>query len=150
MHKIYSRELSDDRLSGLGGAKFLAINMTCDHFMQVFLVKAGMQRGLIGLAFKGTAKKIYKSNFAAHLSASAEELWELLRTKLFNEFQRRMRRASFYAAKWQEKPETFAQLGPCLAASAMSLPEEVSKEVLIHQFAKDLPSKFCTRALLIS
>lgn len=117
--------------------------------MQDFPVDPDVQRRLAGLAFEGPAKRIYETVVAVNLSATAEELRELLRGKLFNESQQRTQRASFYAMRWAERNETVEQFGTRPSAAALALPEEVAEEVLIHRFVEGLPSRLRDKALLV-
>jgi hypothetical protein len=149
-HKLYSRELEADRVSRIGDYRFPAARMTWRRIVQDFPVRPELLRRLVGVAFSGAAKKIYEEVSAANLSATADELWDIMETKLYNVSQQRSQRASFYSTIWKEKTESIEQYGARLATAAMTLPEDVSEEALLHRFIDGLPQRLKVQALLIS
>jgi hypothetical protein len=123
--------------------------MTWHRLVQDFPVRSELLRCLVGLAFSGAAKKIYEEVSASNLSATADELWDLMESKPYNVSQQRNQRASLYSTSWKEKPESIEQYGARLATAAMTLPEGVSDEALIHRFIDGLPQRLKVQALLI-
>jgi Retrotransposon gag protein/Zinc knuckle len=148
-HKLYARELEADRVSRIGDFRFPAARMTWRRLVQDFPVRPEMLRRLVGLGFSGAAKKIYEEVSASNLSAASDELWNLMEAKVYNVSQQRNQRASFYSTSWKEKTESIEQYGARLATAAMTLPEGVSDEALIHRFIDGLPQRLKVQALLI-
>jgi hypothetical protein len=72
--KLYSRELEADRVSRIGNYHFPAARMTWLRNVQDFPVRPELLRRLVGVAFRGAAKKVYEEVSAANLSATADEL----------------------------------------------------------------------------
>jgi hypothetical protein len=148
-HKLYARELESDRVSRIGDFRFPAARMTWRRLVQDFPVRSEMLRRLVGLAFSGAAKKIYEEVSASNLSATSDELWDLMEAKVYNVSQQRNQRASFYSTSWKEKTESIEQYGARLATAAMTLPEGVSDEALIYRFIDGLPHRLKVQALLV-
>jgi hypothetical protein len=148
-HKLYARELEADRVSRIGDFRFPAARMTWRRLVQDFPVRSEMLRRLVGLAFSGAAKKIYEEVSASNLSATSDELWDLMEAKVYNVSQQRNQRASFYSTSWKEKTESIEQYGARLATAAMTLPEGVSDEALIYRFIDGLPHRLKVQALLV-
>jgi hypothetical protein len=123
--------------------------MTWRGLVQDFPVCSELLRRLVGLAFSGAAKKIYEEVSASNLSATADELWDLLESKVYNVSQQRNQRTSFYSTSWKEKMESIEQYGARLSTAAMTLPEGVSDEALIHRFIGGLSQRLKVQALLI-
>jgi Zinc knuckle len=148
-HKIYSRELEGSRVSKIGDPNFPMAKLTWDRLVQDFPVREHLLRRLVGLAFEGPAKKIYEEVSALQLSACSEELWEFLRTRLYNHSQQRNQRAAFYTACWKERHESLEQFGANLQAMAIAMPEKISDDALVHRFIEGLPSRLLVQALLV-
>jgi hypothetical protein len=148
-HKVYSQEFDGAKITKLGDPAFPMARMTWNRLVQDFPVEEKVSRRLVGLAFSGAAKKVYEEVAAMNLSASANELWDILGTKLFNQSQQRGQRASFYSAYWKEKSESIEQFGARLQTAAIALPENISEEALVHRFIEGLPARLKTQALLV-
>jgi hypothetical protein len=148
-HKIYSQEYDGGKVTRLGDPVFPMAKMTWDRLTHDFPVQEHVRRRLVGVAFAGSARKVYEEVAANNLDATADELWEILRGKLFNQSQQRTQRASFYSAYWKEKSESIEQFGARLQTAAIALPERVSDEVLVHRFIDGLPGRLKTQALLV-
>jgi hypothetical protein len=114
-HKSCARELEADRVSRIGDFRFPAARMTWRRLVQDFPVRSELLRLLFGLAFSGAAKKIYEEVSASNLSATADELWDLMESKVYNVSQQRNQRASFYSTSWKEKTESIEIYGARLA-----------------------------------
>jgi hypothetical protein len=82
-------------------------------------------------------------------NATADELWDLMESKVYNVSQQRNQRAPFYSTSWKEKTESIEQYGARLATAAMTLPEGVSDEALIHRCRDGTPQRLKVQALLI-
>jgi hypothetical protein len=149
-HKLYSRELEADRVSRIGDYRFPAARMTWRRVLEDSPVRPELLRRLVGVAFSGAAKKVYEEVSASNLSATADELWDAMELKVYNVSQQRSQRASFYAASWKEKTESIEHYGARLAKAAMTRPEHVSDEALVHRFVEGLPQRLKVQALLIS
>jgi hypothetical protein len=102
-HKLCARELEADRVSRIGDFRFRVARMTWRRLFQDFPVRSEMLRRLVGLAFSGAAKKIYEEVSASNLSATSDELWDLMEAKVYNVSQKRNQRASFYYTSRKEK-----------------------------------------------
>jgi hypothetical protein len=148
-HKLHARELETDRVPRIGDFRFPASRMTWGRLVQDFPVRSELLRRLVGLAFSGAAKKIYEEASASNFSATADELWDLMESKVYNVSQQRNQRASFYSTSWKEKTESIEQHGARLATAAMTLPEGVSDEALKRRFIDGLPQRLKVQALLI-
>jgi hypothetical protein len=61
--------------------------LTWARLVQDFPVEKILLPRLVGLALEGPAKKIYEEVSALQLSSNSEELWEFLRTRLYNHSQ---------------------------------------------------------------
>lgn len=149
-HKLYSQEFESERVTRIGDLKFPAAKMTWKRLVQDFPVEPHLLRRLVGTAFGGAAKKVYEEVAAQNLSATAEKLWEILGAKLYNPSQQRGQRAAFYSDRWRERSETVEEYGARLATAAMSLPEDIPDEALIHRFIEGLPHRLRVQALLVS
>jgi hypothetical protein len=76
----------------------LPARMTWRRLVQDFPVRSEMLRLLVGQAFSGASKKVYEEVSASNLSATLDELWDLMEEKLYNVSQQRNQRASFYSS----------------------------------------------------
>jgi Zinc knuckle/Retrotransposon gag protein len=148
-HKIYSREFEGSRVSKIGDPNFPMAKLTWDRLVQDFPVEENLLRRLVGLAFEGPAKKIYEELSALQLSSNSEELWEFLRTRLYNHSQQRNQRAAFYTSYWKERHESVEQFGARLQAMAIAMPEKISDDALVHRFIEGIPSRLRVQALLV-
>jgi hypothetical protein len=106
-------------------------------------------RRLVGLAFEGPAKKIYEELSALQLSSNSEELWEFLRTRLYNHSQQRNQRAAFYNSYWKDRHESVEQFGAMLQAMAIEMLEKISDDALVHRFIEGIHSRLRVQALLV-
>lgn len=149
-HKIYSRELGENRVSKLGDTKLPAARMTWDRLIQDFPVHPLAQRRLVCLAFEGPTKRIYESTAATNLPASPNVLWDLFEAKLFYQSRQRTQRATFYSLRMLERSEPVEQFGARPSANALSFPEHIEDEVLIHRFIEGLSPRLHTQALFVS
>jgi hypothetical protein len=148
-HKLYDLQLEPDLVSWIGDFRFPAARMTWRRLVQDFPVRSEMLRRLVGLAFSGAAKNIYEEVSASKLSATSDELWDLMEAKVCNVSHQQNQRASFYYTSWKEKAESIEQYGAKLATAAMTLPEDVSDEALIYRFNDGIPHRLKVQALLV-
>ena len=149
-HKLYSREFFGDRVSKIGDPQFCAARKTWKRLMRDFSVHPDELRRLVGVAFMGPAKRIYEEVTSLHLNAEADELWDLLESKLYNTSQQHGQRASFFAASWKERTESIDQFGARPRTMSLLLPDHVTEEALIRRFIEGLPSRLRAQALLVN
>jgi hypothetical protein len=136
-------------VSRIGDFRFPAACMTWRRLVQDFPVRLERIRRLVCLEFSGAAKNIFEEVSASNLSATSDELWDLMEAKVYNGSQQRNQRASFYSTSWKEKTESIEQYGAIPATAAMTLPEGVSDEALIYRFIGGLPHRLKVQALLV-
>ncbi len=118
--------------------------------MHDFPVSERDLRRMVGIPFSGSAKGMYEEVASNNLGASSVELWSILESKLYKESQQMGQRASFYSTSWKERTESIEQYGACLRTQALTLPDSVSEEALVHRFIEGFPQRVRQQALLIS
>ena len=148
-HKIWSRSLETVRISRIGDTRFPTARKTWQRLRRDFPVSSAVERRLIGLAFEGTAQLVFEEVAAENLGAGAEDLWNLLAKRLYNASQQRAHSAKFLTTFWRERKESIETYATRLRAAALSLPENVSEEMLTHRFIEGLPLRVRSQALAV-
>ena len=100
-------------------------------------------------AFERDALRVYEEDAGFYVNASADDLWEILETKLCNIVHRSDLQDKFFGMKWNDRKDSVAHYAERLRSAAMALPTTISMGVLLNRFKAVLPQKLHNQAVLV-
>jgi Retrotransposon gag protein len=148
-NKVYKDNLTAVIFSKAGDSKFAAARACWDRLCLQFPVSPLQQPKLVAHAFSGAASAVYQQVAATMPRATADELWDAMEKRLYNEAQVRIQRGKFYGAK-MGRDETVEDFAERLRELSCGLPEQVTEHVLLQRMVEGLPNELKLQAAVAS
>jgi hypothetical protein len=147
--KMFQMHLKPVQVHRPGDANFPAARRCWTRVARSLTLSPEQEASTVGMAFTGPAATVYEKVHGDAISATAEELWEKMEQRLYNDTQVQAQRSKFHTARLgtNETIEDFAQR---IRDLGTGLPEAAEDSMLLQRFREGLTTTLKLQSLAIS
>jgi hypothetical protein len=146
--KLYRTTLKNVTVHGILDPIFPAARSAWNRLREQYPLDGRIARASVSDAFVDHAATVYEEVAAANMSASEQELWECLASRLFNPAHVSIKRAEYENAQ-QGARESINEIGHRIRQLAGCLPEPTPDAVMCSRFTRGVNRSLRRDAILI-